>query len=257
MTGKLEGKVALVTGASSGIGKATALLFSKEGAKVVLNARSEDKLRSVADEIKASGGDVAIAVGDVSKEEDCKKMVEVAVETFGGLHVAFNNAGIVMTAPFSEITEDMASKVFDINLKSLVFCFKYQIPAMAKSGNKGSIIVDGSVVASRTSALPFNAGVGVYAASKAGANMLMKYAAIEGGPSGVRVNSISPGHVETPIYGSMTHDQLTEIAKMDQVIGRPIEPEEIAKLVLFLASDDAAMVTGSVYTMDGGWSIKA
>ncbi|CAM9780725.1 unnamed protein product [Ascophyllum nodosum] len=87
--------------------------------------------------------------------------------------------------------------------------------------------------------------------------MLMKYAAIEGGPSGVRVNSIAPGHVETPIYGSTTHDQLTEITKTTQVIARPIEPEEIAKLVLFLASDDAAMVTGSVYNMDGGWSIKA
>ncbi|CAM9780795.1 unnamed protein product, partial [Ascophyllum nodosum] len=109
---------------------------------VVLNARSEDKLRGVADEINASGGDVAIAVGDVSKEEDCKKMVDVAVETFGGLHVAFNNAGVFMAALFSEITEDMTSKIFDINLKSLVFCFKYQIPAMAKSGNKGSIIVD-------------------------------------------------------------------------------------------------------------------
>ncbi|CAM9780933.1 unnamed protein product, partial [Ascophyllum nodosum] len=142
------------------------------------------------------GGDVAIAVGDVSKEEDCKKMVEVAVETFGGLHVAFNNAGIVMTAPFSEITEDMASKVFDINLKSLVFCFKYQISAMAKSGNKGSIIVNSSTAASRATALPVAKGFGVYAASKAGANMLMKYAAIEGGPSGVRVNSIAPGHVE-------------------------------------------------------------
>ncbi|CAM9781072.1 unnamed protein product [Ascophyllum nodosum] len=184
-------------------------------------------------------------------------MVEVAVETFGGLHVAFNNAGVFMTAPFSKITEDMTSKVFDINLKSLVFCFKYQIPAMAKSGNKGSIIVDSSCVASRASALPLAAGAGVYAASKAGANMLMKYAAIEGGPSGVRVNSVSPGIVDTPIYSSFTFDQLTEIAKTSQIIGRPIKPEEIAKLVLFLASDDAAMVTGSEYNMDGGWTIKA
>ncbi|CAN0276227.1 unnamed protein product [Ascophyllum nodosum] len=184
-------------------------------------------------------------------------MVDVAVETFGGLHIAFNNAGVFMGAPFSEVTEDMASMIFDINLKSLVFCFKYQIPAMAKSGNKGSIIVDSSSMVSRVSALPFAMGGGVYAASKAGANMLMKYAAIEGGPSGVRVNSVAPGHVATPIYGPMTHDQLTELTKTTQIIGRPIEPEEIAKVVLFLASDDAAMVTGSVYEMDGGWSIKA
>ncbi|CAN0276286.1 unnamed protein product [Ascophyllum nodosum] len=187
-------------------------------------------------------------------------MVDVAVETFGGLHIAFNNAGVFMGAPFSEVTEDMASMIFDINLKSLVFCFKYQLPRdRDQAGPRGtvSIIVDSSSMASRVSALPFAMGGGVYAASKAGANMLMKYAAIEGGPSGVRVNSVAPGHVATPIYGPMTHDQLTELSKTTQIIGRPIEPEEIAKVVLFLASDDAAMVTGSVYEMDGGWSIKA
>eukprot|EP00904_Undaria_pinnatifida_P012047 jgi/Undpi1/7973/HiC_scaffold_24.g10445.m1 len=255
--GKLEGKVALVTGASTGIGKASAIAFAKDGAKVVLSARTEAKLQAVADEIKAAGGEAVVVAGDVSKEADCKRMVDVAVEKFGGLHVAFNNAGVFETGTFADITEDALDKLVNINFKSLVYCFKYQIPAMAKSGDKGSIIVNSSCTASRVSTGPAMNGGGVYAASKAGADMLMKYAAVEGAASGVRVNSVAPGHVETPIYEGMPTEMLNEVAKANHLIGRPIQPDEIAKVVTFLASDDSTMVTGSVYLMDAGWSIKA
>eukprot|EP00904_Undaria_pinnatifida_P012052 jgi/Undpi1/7978/HiC_scaffold_24.g10450.m1 len=257
MPGKLEGKVALVTGASSGMGKAAAINFAKEGAKTVLSARTESKLQAVADEIRTAGGEVVVVAGDVSKEDDCKRMVEVAVETFGGLHVAFNNAGVVSKATVTDITDEAASKMIDVNFKSLVFCFKYQIPAMAKSGDKGSIIVNSSCSGSRVSTQPVMRGGSVYAATKAAADMLMKYAAIEGAEVGVRVNSVAPGPVDTPLLGGVTREHLAKVAEAAQLIGRVTQPEEVAKLVTFLASDDAAMVTGSVYPIDGGWSIKA
>eukprot|EP00752_Nemacystus_decipiens_P011774 g10447.t1 len=240
------------------MGRATALSFSKHGAKVVIAARREAKLQEVADEITSAGGEAVIVVGDVSKEADCKKVVDTALDKFGALHVAFNNAGIVRTASFPEITEETIDAILDINVKSLAWCFKYQIPAMSSTaGGKGSIIVNTSCMAFRTSTLPVTAGGGMYAASKAAAEMLMKYAAIEGAASGVRVNSVAPGHVETPIYGEIPHDTLVGITGTTQLIARPIQSEEIAKVVIFLASEDAAMVTGSSYVVDGGWSLKA
>ncbi|CAM9191309.1 unnamed protein product [Ectocarpus fasciculatus] len=260
MAMKLEGRVALVTGASSGIGKATAIAFAKEGAKVVIAARREVKLDEVAEEIKSAGGDVAVVMGDVSKEADCKKMVDAAIEVFGGLHVAFNNAGVFKTVPFVDITEDTIDDILNINVKSIAWCLKYQIPAMKDTaGGQGSIIVNTSVTGLRPSALPGLAGAGMYSASKAAAEMIMKYAAIEvrRGSSGVRVNSVAPGLVETPIFGDMPVDALVAFAGATQLVPRPCAPEEIAKVVIFLASEDATMVTGSTYTMDGGWAMKA
>ncbi|CAN0386858.1 unnamed protein product [Ectocarpus fasciculatus] len=125
------------------------------------------------------------------------------------------------------------------------------------AGGKGSIIVNTSVTGLRPSALPGLAGAGMYSASKAAAEMLMKYAAIEGAASGVRVNSVAPGLVDTPIFGGMPHDTLVAFAGATQLVPRPCAPEEIAKVVTFLASEDATMVTGSTYTMDGGWAMKA
>eukprot|EP00752_Nemacystus_decipiens_P011780 g10452.t1 len=256
--GKLEGLVALVTGASAGIGEATAIAFSREGAKVVIVARREAKLQEVADKIKSGGGKAVIVVGDISKEADCKKMVDTAIEKFGALHVAFNNAGIYRTSSFPDMTEETIDALLEVNLKSIAWCFKYQIPAMAATaGGKGSIIVTTSSTAVRTSALPAMVGGGMYAASKAGAEMLMKYGAIEGAGSSVRVNSVVPGHVETPIYGEMPRDMLVGVTGTTQLIARPIQSQEIAKVVVFLASEDAAMVTGSSYVVDGGWAIKA
>ncbi|CAM9208614.1 unnamed protein product [Ectocarpus fasciculatus] len=258
MAMKLEGRVALVTGASSGIGKATAIAFAKEGAKVVIAARREVKLNEVAEEIRSARGDVAVVVGDVSKEADCKKMVDTAIETFGGLHVAFNNAGVFKTVPFVDITEDTIDDILNVNVKSIAWCLKYQIPAMKETaGGKGSIIVNTSVTGLRPSALPELTGAGMYSASKAAAEMLMKYAAIEGAASGVRVNSVAPGLVETSLFGDIPVDTLAGFAGPTQLIPRPCAPEEIAKVVVFLASGDATMVTGSTYKMDGGWAIKA
>eukprot|EP00903_Cladosiphon_okamuranus_P013047 g12171.t1 len=255
--GKLDGLVALVTGASSGIGKATAIAFSNEGAKVVLAARREEKLQEVADEITSAGGEAVVVVGDVSTETDCKKMVDTAVDTFGALHVAFNNAGVFRTNLFADITEESVDKSLSVNVKSLAFCFKYQIPAMAASAHgKGSIIVNTSVCGLRPTVNPVFTGAGMYAATKAAAEMLMKYAAIEGAASGVRVNSVAPGITETPMVEAPP-EALVSVTETTHVIGRPVQPAEVAKVVTFLASGDAAMVTGSSYVVDGGFTIKA
>ncbi|CAN0472920.1 unnamed protein product, partial [Ectocarpus sp. 12 AP-2014] len=139
-------------------------------------------------------------------------MVDTAVEKFGALHVAFNNAGVFKTATFADMTQDSLDSLLDVNVKSLAWCFKYQIPAMASTaGGKGSIIVNTSGTAIRTSTVPAMTGVAMYAATKAAAEMLMKYAAIEGAASGVRVNSVLPGHVETPGYGDMPVETLAAI----------------------------------------------
>ncbi|CAM9674193.1 unnamed protein product, partial [Hapterophycus canaliculatus] len=167
--------------------------------QVVVAARREEKLKEVVGEIESAGGEAVFVVGDVSKEADCKKMVDTAIEKFGRLHVAFNNAGIFRSTTFADITEGDVDDILRVNVKSLAFCFKYQIPAMAESAEgKGSIIVCSSSMALRTPTAAGMRSSGMYAASKAAAEMLMKYAAIEGATSSVRVNSVAPGHVETP-----------------------------------------------------------
>ncbi|CAN0123925.1 unnamed protein product, partial [Scytosiphon promiscuus] len=180
--------------------------------QVVIAARREDKLKEVVDEIASAGGEAVLVVGDVTKEADCKKMVDTAVEKFGRLHVAFNNAGIFRHTTFADIAEGDIDDLLNVHVKSLAFCFKYQIPAMAESAEgKGSIIVCTSSMALRTPTATNMKSSGMYAASKAAAEMLMKYAAMEGAASGVRVNSVAPGHVETPMYGEMPIEMLQAV----------------------------------------------
>ncbi|CAM9223256.1 unnamed protein product [Laminaria digitata] len=154
-------------------------------------------------------------------------MVDAAVEAFGGLHVAFNNAGIYKASKFADMTEDVMSQMVDVNFKSLVFCFKYQIPAMAKCGDKGSIIVNSSVVGSRVCSRAL--GGGVYAATKAGADMLMKYAAVEISPSDVRVNSVAPGPVDTPMQAGVPRETLLQGVEAVQLMTRITQPRRSLK----------------------------
>ncbi|CAM9432660.1 unnamed protein product [Laminaria digitata] len=152
-------------------------------------------------------------------------MVDAAVEEFGGLHVAFNNAGTSKMCKFADMTEDVMDQMVDVNFKSLVFCFKYQIPAMAKCGDKGSIIVNSSVMGSRVCSRML--GGGVYSATKAGADMLMKYAAVEGAEVGVRVNSVAPGPVDTPILEVVPREKLLQLVEASQLMARITQPEEV------------------------------
>jgi NAD(P)-dependent dehydrogenase (short-subunit alcohol dehydrogenase family) len=249
---RLSGKVAIVTGASSGIGRATAKLFAKEGAKVVVGARREAELAALVREIKADGGEALALAGDVRSEQYAKDLVAAAVKTFGGLDIGFNNAGTIGPAGASvEIAEKDWSDALAVNLTSAFLGAKQQIPAILKQGG-GSVIFT-STVLGHTAGFP---GVAAYAASKAGLIGLTQTLAAEYGPQGVRVNAILPGAVDTPMYREVnsTADQQTWITNL-HALKRAGRPEEIARSALYLASDDSAFVTGTAHLVDGGFSI--
>ena len=235
---RLAGKVTIVTGASSGIGRETAKLFAKEGAKVVVGARRQAELDSLVAEIKAAGGQAVAVAGDVQSESYAETLVKNAVEKFGGLDIAFNNAGTIgPKGATTDIAEQDWTSTLAINLTSAFLGAKHQIPAMLKRGG-GSIIFTSTFVG-YTVAFP---GVAAYAASKSGLIGLTQSLAAEYGPQGIRVNSIHPGGVDTI---------MTNLHALKRV-GRP---EDIARSVLYFASHDSAFVTGTASLIDGGLSI--
>lgn len=254
---RLEGKVAIVTGASSGIGRATACQMAAEGAKVVLAARSEDKLDDLMKDIKSNGGEAAHVGADVSKEADNKTMIDTAMEKYGRLDICFLNAGTGDKASITEISEELFDKIINTNLKSVVMGLKYALPAIEKSGGSGSIVINSSCVSLQAKASETAQGNAVYAASKAGANMIMQYAAIDGAKHKTRVNCLAPGVIHTNIMGDIPADKFQEMCEPAHLLGRYGKAEEMAHVVCFLASDEASFVTGSVLLADGGWSIKA
>ncbi|HSH73702.1 MAG TPA: SDR family oxidoreductase [Methylophilaceae bacterium] len=249
---RLEGKVAIITGASSGIGRTTAKLFAREGAKVVVAARREAELATLVAEIVADGGEAIAFAGDVQSEEFAKSLVALTVKSFGKLDIAFNNAGTLgAMGPISEISEKGWSETLAINLTSAFLGAKYQIPEMVKQGG-GSIIFTSTFVG-YTVGFP---GVAAYAASKSGLIGLTQSLASEYGPVGVRVNAVLPGAVDTDMYQEMNNTAESQgfITNL-HALKRVGKPEEIAKSVLYLASDDSSFVTGTASLVDGGLSI--
>ena len=247
--GKIDGKVAIITGAASGIGKATAILFAQEGAKVVV-ADVMDKLgEETVKMIKESGGKAVFVHADVSRAEDVKNMVKTAVDTYGRLDIIFNNAGIEgATADTANYPENVFDKVIAINLKGVWLGIKYAVPELLKNGG-GSIINTSSVAG-----LVGFAGLSAYNATKGGIIQLTKTAALEYAKQNIRVNCIAPGVIETPMVERALKGQPEAKAAFIQIepVGRFGKPEEIAKAALFLASDDSSFVTGTVLTVDGG-----
>jgi len=250
--GRLEGKVAIVTGASSGIGRATATLFAEEGAKVIIAARREAELKKLLTEIEAAGGTATAVAGDVRSEAFARSLVETAASQYGRLDIAFNNAGTMGEAgPTTEISEAGWTEAITTNLTSAFLGAKHQIPEMLKHGG-GSIIFTSTFVG-YTFAFP---GVAAYAASKAGLIGLTQVLAAEFGPQGVRVNAILPGAVDTPMYRAMNNTAEAEAFITNlHALKRVARPEEIARSVLFLASDESAFITGTASLVDGGASI--
>ncbi|KAA0011847.1 SDR family oxidoreductase [Billgrantia pellis] len=252
---RLAGKIAIVTGASSGIGHATARLFASEGAKVVVNARRQNELDALVEAIARDGGTAVAIAGDVCDEHLSQRLVATALERFGGLDIAFNNAGVV--GPMGPL-QDMASSdwhtVLDTNLTGAYLGAKYQVPALLQRGG-GSLLFTSSFVG-HTAGMP---GMAAYAASKAGILGLVKCLAVELGAHGIRANALLPGGTDTPASITNAPDAGPEVLAFVEglhALKRMAKPEEIAQAALYLASDAASFVTGAAMPVDGGVSVN-
>jgi NAD(P)-dependent dehydrogenase (short-subunit alcohol dehydrogenase family) len=249
---RLLDKVAIITGASAGIGRATARLFAAEGARLVVGARRQAELDSLVAEIEAAGGQAIAVAGDVKDEAFHQALVRAAMETYGRLDIAFNNAGIMGEAgPSTQVSVEGFADTVATNLTASFLAAKHQIGAMVEQGG-GSVIFTSTFVGYSFS-FP---GVAAYAASKSGLIGLTQALAAEFGPQQVRVNAILPGAVDTDMYRDMNDsaDKQAFITGL-HALKRVARPEEIARSVLYLASDDASFVTGTASLLDGGISI--
>lgn len=246
----LEDKTIIITGASSGIGEAAARRFASEGSRLVLGARRKERLQALCLEIAEAGGKAVSLAGDVRDESFADGLVRLAVDTFGGLDAAFNNAGTTgVLGPLPEMDPENWHDVIATNLDSAFHAAKHQIPAMLKRGG-GSIVFTSSFVG-HTIGLP---GMGAYAAAKSGLIGLTQVLAAEHGPAGIRVNALLPGGTMTEMAGDDPdfHDHVRGL----HALKRMAEPAEIADAALFLVSDAASFVTGTAMLADGGNSIN-
>ena len=249
--GSFAGKVAFVTGAANGIGRATALAFAREGASVVVADLSEQRNRETARMIEEAGGRALAVRCDVSREEDVKAALDQAVETFGRLDFAFNNAGVEqpLTA-VADLTEEAWDRIVDVNLRGVFLCMRHEIPLMLEQG--GGAIVNTSSGAG----VKGIAGQAAYCAAKFGIVGLTKAAALDYAKAGIRVNAVCPGIIETPMMdrfsGGTPEGRARVIAQ--EPVGRMGRPEEIAAAVVWLCSDAAAFV-GHAMVIDGGQTV--
>ncbi len=250
---QLSNKVAIITGASSGIGYATSRLFAREGAKVVVAARRQAELDALVGEIEESGGKAVALAGDVKDAKFANALVEMAIGRFGGLDVAFNNAGSMgEMGPTPDVSLAGWKDTIETNLTSAFLGAKYQIPAMLGRGG-GSLIFTSSFVG-YTAGMP---GTAAYAAAKAGVIGLVKTLAVELGPKAIRVNAILPGGTDTAAAQAFadTEDKQAFVRGM-HALKRIATPDEIAQTVLYLASDASTFTTGTALLVDGGVSIN-
>lgn len=253
MAGRLEGKVALITGAASGIGRATALLFAREGAKIVVADRDMAGSEQTVGLVKEAGGEAVAVQVEVTDAGQVEAAIQAAFDKFGQLDVLFNNAGTgERVVSIMDLAEDEWERVMAVNVKGVFLGIKYGAAAMLKAGIKGSIINTASVAG-----LVGFAGHAAYSASKAGCLHLTKVAALELARSNIRVNAIAPAFTATAMVDELTsasRDPERARQKLAQVIplGRLGTPEEIANAALFLASDESSFMTGAVLTLDGG-----
>ena len=245
----LDGKVALITGAASGIGLAAAQLFAREGAQVAMADRDAD---GVNDAARAIGPSAMAVSADVTSEGDVEAMVAACVERFGRLDVAFNNAGIAGLAPIQDFPLERFQQIVDVCMTGVFLCIKHEAKQLIAQGEGGSLINTASINATQATA-----GLAAYCAAKAGVVMLTKVSALELGQYGIRVNAIGPGHTKTPLTA-----RARDVPGFDEAMvgatpmGRLGEPEDIAQMALYLASDAAAWTSGQTMYVDGGITVN-
>ena len=242
-----EGKVVLVTGGTSGIGKATAIAFARAGAKVVVSGRREKEGAKVGGEIKKLGGEAAFVRADIAKDADVKAMVKFTVDKFGKIDIAFNNAGVEWKGPLDQATEAEYRRIFDTNVWGVLNSMRHEIPAMLKNG--GGVIVNTSSVAGHVG---FPA-LSIYIASKHAVEGLTKSVALEFAKQNIRINAVAPGPIATDMWDRVAGDDLRDQITSMVPAARVGTSEEIAAAVIYLASDAAKFTTGTSLVVDGGF----
>ncbi|MAS38104.1 MAG: short chain dehydrogenase [Anaerolineaceae bacterium] len=248
---RLENRVALVTGGGSGIGRATALRLAQEGARVAVADIQADDGHETVRQIEAAGGAGLMIQADLAQVSETERAVQATVEQFGQLNILVNNAAVMVEKPITETTEADWDRITGVNLKGTFFCAKYAILQFQRQGSGGSIINMASV-----NSFYAEGGIAAYATTKGGIAQLTRALAIDHSAEGIRVNAICPGWIETPMNANFFAQgpHIREQAGRLHAIGRIGQPEEIANAVLYLASDEASFVTGTLLTVDGGFS---
>lgn len=250
--GRLDNKVAVITGGNSGVGAATAQLFAAEGAKVVISARRQGPLEDVAAKIREAGGEVTTVVMDISKPGDADRLIAAAVEAYGKIDVLVNNAGVLEEGlkPIDRATDEDIDRIIDINTKGTMYCMRAASAKMAEAGS-GSIVNVASVAG------VMGCGGAAYVASKAAITGVTRHTALRFAGKGIRCNAICPGTIVTPMvagmnYTNMDPDMIGQMAKHGDLKVPPCMPEDVAKMLLFFASDDSRPITGQVIVTDFG-----
>lgn len=246
-----EGKVALVTGATSGIGKAIAQHYGELGASVMISGRNETNGWQLVKEIRDNGGNATFCKTDIRSPEQCRALVQTTVKMFGRLDIACNNAGI--SGPITTVADypvEAWQQVLDTNLNSIFYCVKYELEAMLRQ-NTGGNIVNMTSVLGQTG----NGHLSAYVAAKHGIIGLTKSAALEVATTGIRINAVGPSYIDTPMLD--VHPELSDVFNRAQPVGRMGTATEVSELVMWLSSDKASFVTGSFYPVDGGYLARS
>ena len=253
--GRLDGKVAIITGGNSGVGAATAKLFAKEGAKVIITARREGPLEDVAKEIREAGGEVLLVATDISKKGDADKLVAKAVEVYGKLDILVNNAGVLEEGlkPIDRFTDEDLDRIVEINEKGTMYCMRAASAEMAKTGY-------GSIVNVASIAGVMGCGGAAYVASKAAIIGVTRHTALRFAGTNIRCNAVCPGTIVTPMVmgtnpASLDPDMMGQMAKHSDLKVQPCMPDDVANILLFLASDESRAITGQALQTDFGGTL--